>query len=433
MEMKPFQIVLMSAFGVMALVGIFLFANFKGFNSGVAPVGQVVIWGTLPERSFNDTLSTLKQTRGELAKVSYIGKPADTFEAELADAIAEGRGPDLIIISQEQLADTADKIAPIPSSTISERTFRDTYLPEAELFLTTKGTYGIPFVLDPLVMYYNRTLTQAAGAAEAPRTWEAVSGLSPAVTRMDAGGSLTKSGIAFGTYENIENARAVLSLLFMQAGYSVTARSGDALQSTLTRPIGQNYGTSPAVSAINYYVQFSNPAKTTYAWNRGIQSARAAFLAGDLALYFGFASEQPGLAAGNPNLDFDMAPVPNPATATVPLTYGRVYAFAIPKASQNATGALRIANVLVGKDILPGLAKALRMAPAQRSLLTPSSGDLYEPVYFPQALQARGWLSPSPEKTDDLFATMVASVTSGRETPTEALTTLDQAISAALR
>lgn len=437
MEIKPFQIILMAVFALTALVGIFLFANFQGFNTGVVPVGPVTIWGTLPERPMGDALNTLRQTHGELAKVTYVQKPADTFDTDLANAIAEGTGPDLIIISQEQLADNTEKLSPIPYSTISERTFRDTYLPESELFLSSKGSYGVPFVLDPLVMYYNRTSLQGVGAATPPSTWEAVAGIAPVLTRMDVGGSLTKSGVALGTYDNIENARAILSLLFLQAGYSVTARGTDgSLRGTLMSSPSSTQsttGTTPAASAVSYYLQFGNPAKTTYAWNKGISSARTAFVAGDLALYFGFASEQPVIAAGNPNLDFDMAAMPVPGTAQTPMTYGRVYAFAIPKASHNAAGALRAANSLVGKDVLPALAKGLRMAPAQRALLSPSAGDLYEPVYFPQALVARGWLSPAPEKTDDLFATMIASVSSGRQSVYDALSLLDQGISAALR
>lgn len=423
----------MAVFGITAVIGIVLFANFQGFNSGVVPVGNVVIWGTLPQAPLQGAISTLKQTRGDLAKVSYVEQPIETFEIELADAIASGRGPDLIIISQEQLVEESDKIDIIPFSSISERTFRDTYLPESELFLTSKGTYGIPFVLDPLVLYYNRTHLQAVGAALPPATWEAVAGLAPALTRTDTTDGIVKSGVALGTYDNIENARAILSLLFLQAGYTLSERTVDGIRATLTRTVSESLGTPPAVSAAAYYLQFANPAKTTYSWNRNLSSARAAFLAGDLSLYFGFASEVPVLSAGNPNLDFDMAPVPRPGTGDVRATYGRAYVFALPKASANKDGGYRTALALTAKDVLPMVADALHMAPAQRALLVPSEGHLFEPVYFPQALVARGWLSPSPTKTDNLFATMVASVASGRQSATDAISTLDQALTAALR
>lgn len=433
MEMKPFQIILMAVFGITALAGIFLFANFQGFNSGVVPLGPVTIWGTLPQKTMTDALNNLKASHGELSKVTYVERPMDTFATDLSDAIASGRGPDLILISQEQLASQQDKINLIPDSSISKKTFRDTYLPEAEIFLMPKGTYGVPFLLDPLVMYYNRGHLSQVGIATPPITWEAVQGISPALTRLEQGGDISRSGVALGTVENIENARALISLFLIEAGYSITERGTDSVHSTLTNPIGQTYGVTPAVSALNYYLQFSNPSKTTYSWNRSLKSDRQAFLAGDLSLYFGFSSEEPLITAGNPNLDFDMAAMPIPGTTGVRATYGRVYAFAIPKASQNQSGAFRAAMSLTSKDVVTDIAHSLRMAPAQRALLTPKEGDLFEPIYFPQALVARGWLSPAPEKTDALFATMVSDVASGRQSIQESIVTLDQALSAALR
>ncbi|MEK7101291.1 MAG: hypothetical protein AAB921_04325, partial [Patescibacteria group bacterium] len=72
-------------------------------------------------------------------------------------------------------------------------------------------------------------------------------------------------------------------------------------------------------------------------------------------------------------------------------------------------------------------------APAQLALLIPEQGSVFEPVYYPQALLARGWLSPSPSDTDVLFATMVSSITSGRQEAASAITSLDSAITAGLR
>lgn len=433
MQLKPFQVIVMVVFGLVALVGLFLFANFKGFSSGIKPLGTVAIWGTLPASGLSDTLAQLKQKHSELANVTYVEMPESTFDSDLANAIAAGRGPDLILITQEQLVTEQDKISLIVNPQTTARTFRDTYLPEAELLLFSNGAYGIPFVLDPLMMYYNRTQLTSVGAATPPTTWEAVAGLSPALTRTDASGSILKSGVAFGTYENIDHARAIVSLFFMQAGYSIAERTTDGITSTLNRSTAQSLGISPGSAAMNYYLQYANPAKTSYTWNRGISSSRQAFLAGDLGLYFGYASERPLLSAGNPNLDYDMAAVPAPATLDTRMTYGRLYAFSIPKASRNPTGAERAALVLTGADVVPNFARALHMAPAQRQLLVPAQGDLYESVYYPAALVARGWLSPSPQKTDALFATMVGSVTTGRQSTAEAIATLAQAISAALK
>lgn len=432
-NLKPFQVIVMAIFGFVALAGIFLFANFQGFSSGVAQVGQVTVWGTLPESAMSSALSSFTQNRQEYANVSYRQLPEETFDADLAEAIASGAGPDLVIISQEDLVAAEAKLAVIPSSSISERDFRDAFLPISELYLVDGGTLGVPFVVDPLMLFYNRPILASAGVARPPSTWEAVTGLAASVNRQTDAQTVVRSLIALGTYENVENARAILSLLFLQAGYDVSERTTQGVRATLTQQVGQVFGTSPAESALNFYTEFANPTKTVYSWNRSLPESRQAFVAGDLALYLGFASERAELALANPNLDFDMAAAPAPAIASTRVTYARAYAFAIPRATKNYQGALRVAMTLSGREAVPLFARALGMAPAHRGALAPQQGDLYEPVFYPEALVARGWLSPSPADTDRIFATMVNNVASGRETVAGAITTANQSLDAALR
>lgn len=432
-KLRPFQVVIMAVFGLIALSGLFLFANFQGFTGGVKPVGSVTIWGTLPDAPMYNAISLLAQEHPEYGRVSYVERPAATFDTDLAEAIASGKGPDLIIITQEQLLASVSKISLIPSSSISERTFKDSYLSINELYLTKGGTYAIPFVVDPLMLFYNRPILASAGVATPPSTWESVMGLANVLTRQTETQTITKSLIALGTYENVENARGILSLLFLQGGSTVSENTTTGMSSSLTNAPPGALGVVPAESALNFYTEFANPAKTVYSWNRSFPGSRETFIAGDLALYLGFASERKELAAANPNLDFDVAAVPQPGTSGTRITYGKAYAFAIPKASTNAAGAFRAAMGLSGKDTLPAIAHELGMAPAQRALLAPASGDLYEPVYFPEALIARGWLSPAPQITDRIFATMVGNVTSGREGTRDALFTAEQSLDAAFR
>lgn len=430
-NLRPFQIIVMAVFGLIALAGIALFASFKGFSSGVPQVGTVSIWGTLPASGMNAALGDYRQAHPEFAKVTYTERPQATFDQDLAEAIASGKGPDLIVISQEDLSAAQSKLGFIPSSTISERDFRTSYLPIGELYLAQGGSYAVPFLVDPLVLYYNRPILASAGATRPPATWEAVTGLAGTVNREGAGEIVSRSLIALGTYENIDNARAILSLLFLQAGYQITTRTSTGIVSDLDSVKGTNLGVRPTESALNFYTEFANPAKTVYSWNRSLPQSRDAFGAGDLALYLGFASERKGIAAASPNVDFDMAPVPSPGTSATRVTYGRAYAFAVPRSSANMEGAMRVARSLTDATSVSAFARALGMAPANRAALTPLKGDLYEPVFYPEALVARGWLSPAPTDTDTIFATMIRNVASGRESVGNAISTAVQSINAA--
>lgn len=429
---RPFQIIVIGIFVLLAIGGLVLFANFSGLGGTGVKVGTVTVWGILPASAMNAQLDTLKANRKEFATVSYVQKSAENFDAVLANAIASGVGPDLVLISQEELLAERSKLTVIPFSVISQRTYLDTFLPIDELFLTDKGTYGIPLVVDPLVLYYNRTLLSSAGVAQAPATWEAVTGLAPRLT-LKPGGQIMRSALAFGEYANIPAARGIVSLLLFQSGSSITTLSSGSVRSALTTSAnGDTFGVSPAESALNFYTQFADPAKTVYSWNRSLQDARQAFIAGDLVLYVGYASEAPFLAAANPNLDFDMAKVPQPSTSQSRTTFGRAYAFAIPKATKNYGGALTVARTLAGKDQVTPVSRKLSMAPAQRALLIPASDDRFQAVFYPEALIAKGWLSPLPSVTDGIFAAMIGNITSGRLSVRDALEKADQALDSSL-
>jgi ABC-type glycerol-3-phosphate transport system substrate-binding protein len=428
---SPFQVILMGVFAFLALAGILAFATVSS-SGGASKIGTVTIWGTLPEAAVTKELNAISSTNKAYGKVTYVEQPAATFDSDLANAIASGNGPDLIIISQEQLITEEGRLNVIPFSAIPQRTFVQTYLPEDQLYLTSTGTYGIPYVLDPLVLYYNQTLLSQAGVAVAPSSWEAVTGLAPTLTHL-SNHVPVQSAVALGTYANIQNARAILSTLFFQAGSTITSTSETGVGSTLARAqAAATTGVSPIAAALNFYTQFADPSRTVYSWNANFSSDYQQFLAGDLALYLGLASEQPLISAANPNLSYQMAPLPQLQTAAVKSDYGLAYAFAIPKASQNPSGALSAAEILASPTYLPIAAQGLSMAPANRTLLTPSATDLYAPVYYPAALIASGWLSPAPATTDQIFSAMITSVSSGASTASAAVNAVDQALDAAL-
>jgi ABC-type glycerol-3-phosphate transport system substrate-binding protein len=429
-SMRPFQIILISVFAALAIGGLFVFATFKGFG-GAKSVPPVTIWGTVPETAIQPAIDELRRNHKEFTSITYSERDPASFDSDLAEALASGDGPDLILTNQERLLAERSKLSLIPFSVISERNYRDTYVPAGESYLAAGGTYAIPLAVDPLLLYYNRGLLASGGLSQPPSTWEAIVGITPHLTSRN-GGYLTKSAIPLGTYENIGNARAIISMLLLQSGNPITEATDGSIRPTLLTAPNTINGISPAESAIGFYTQFADPAKTVYTWNRSRPEARQAFVAGDTTFYVGFASERSLIMASNPNLDLDIAPVPQPQTAGTRMNYALVYGFALPKGKANAEGALQVALALTGKGEAVPIVQALGMAPALRSLLSASNDDVYAAVIYPQALIARGWLSPAPAATDRIFADMINSIISGRESVHDAVQAADQSLSAAL-
>ena len=427
----------MGGFVVVGLIGLFVFATYTN-TGGAGAVGTVTIWGTLPKEAFQVGLLESVKNESTLKGVTYVEMPEVTLAAELASAIATGKSPDFILASGESLLSLAPFIETIPLATLSIRTFTDTFADSGTLFTAPLGAgyYGIPLLIDPLVLFYNRSMLASSGIASPPTTWEALTGLVPHVATFTSTRQVTRAFIALGTYDNIRNARGILSTLFLQTGVPLTARDATTGQVSpnlgLSSPTGAD--SQPGAAAVRFYTQFADPAKVSYTWNTSLPDSQRAFGAGDLALYLGYVSEARFLQEAYPNLGFDVAPVPQPATARGSATYGLTYALMLSRGAGNRTGAYKAALLLASTPNQLALAQATGLAPATRSALAaPTPADSTAVLAASSALYARGWLSPAPTATDPLFSAMISNVITGRLLVETALSTAERSLGALLR
>ncbi len=435
MKISLFQGILFGVFGLAAMVGIFVFATYTGNSgsSGSVTVGTVVIWGTLPQEHMQNALMTITQSEASLKDVSYVQKNRERLATDLASAIATGNAPDLIMASQEELQSLARLITPIPSSVLSKGTFTNTFIEEGGLFFTPDGVgyYGLPFLVDPLVLFFNRAILSSSGISKPPATWEELTGLVPHVALLTSTKQITRGLIALGTYDNVRNARGILSSLFLQTGVPISSYQNGALVADLSSGFSGNTVSGQAV--LNFYTQFADPSKVSYTWNASLQDSRQAFLSGDLALYLGYASEARFLTSANPNLNFNVSPLPQPATAKLKSAYGLAYALMIPRGAKNAGGAYQAAALLTNPNEQMIATAVTGLAPATLAQLGVAPSDPVAAVAYAEALYAKGWLSPAASDTDSVFSGMITGVISGRLTPSSALTSGENSLSALLQ
>jgi ABC-type glycerol-3-phosphate transport system substrate-binding protein len=428
-ELKPFQVGILMVFGAAAVIGVIVFATFSG-GARNENLGPVVIWGTLPAGVMSEAIDLLQEGTEAYDKVSYVEHSAQRFEQDLVEALAEGRGPDLVILSQSDIVAQENRLITIPYTTVSEREFLDTFIEEGELFLTDEGIIGLPFAVDPMILYWNRSLFSNAGLAKPPQYWDEFYTLAERLTKKDGAGNVSISAVALGESRNVNHAKDILSALMMQGGTPIVARAGNKYSAEMNSVFSEN--------ALLFYTEFANPIKSVYSWNRSLPSSRDAFLAGTVGVYFGYASELRSLRSGNPNLNFDIAPFPSvrPASEAVnaqKLTPGRVYALSLTRGAQNPNNAFTVAQALSSEQIASFLSESLFIAPARRSLLAQAAPDSVSSLVYNSALVADGWLDPRPSASDAIFADMVESVTTGRLRINSAIGEANNALQALFR
>lgn len=427
MKITTFQLIVLAVFVVLTVVGVVIFAS-QGGLGGKNSTGKVTIWGTLDQNTMDRTLAAMRAQDKSFSDVVYKHQDPATYTSDLINAMASGNGPDLFLIPQDQIIVFADKLAVIPYSAVSQQTFINSYIDEGRLFLTTNGSLALPFVVDPIVMYWNRDLLNGAGIAQPPQYWSDFLDMAPRLTILSANGDVTKSAVALGEWSNVRYAKDILSALFIQAGDPIVTRDQTGAAQSVFGTTPQQAQENPAASALQYYTEFANPSKNIYSWNRALPDSQDAFVAGDVGVYFGLASDYPSIVARNPNLHFAVAPFPQLQGSTVKSTYGAMLGLAIPRVAANPTGALVIAEGLSSQAGITALSANTILPPVRRDVVVDTSANAAASVFVQSALIARGWLDPDPSKTDDLFASMIQSVVSGKNQPSGAVAEAAQAL-----
>lgn len=431
--MTRFQLIFTGALVFLGVAGVMTFALVKKEGDKSAPM--VVMWGTLDSSLVSNFVEAVSARDRERANVSYVKKSKETFEDELIAALARGSGPDMILLPQDLILKQLDKFFVTPFEDYSERTFKDSFIQQGELFLTKEGIVGFPFAVDPMVMYWNRDMLTSVDVANPPVSWTEFFGLVPKLTKKDERGNITQSLVAFGEMRNVTHAKDIVSLLALQAGTPIVDRDdfGNPV-SVLDKAAS---GLKPAEVAVSFFTEFSNPVKDSYSWNRALVDDRSAFLSSKLALYFGYASELVSLRNLNPNLNFDVALVPQTANAisgnSRKMTFGNIYAIALLKSSRNLGAAYTAALALTDSTSQAEWVQTSGFPPVRRDLLVKLPGDAYKAVFYRSALISNAWLDPNREATNNIFMNLVESVTSGKQRVSQSVNTasieIDKAIS----
>jgi len=423
---STFKLVITGVFVAFALVGFLGFSGFiplpgGGGKDGPALKGEIEVWGTFPQGMMNKMFEDIFRGEEDL-RVSYTEKHESSLDRAFVEALASGVGPDIIFLPQDLILRHSDKIFPLPLESLSERQFRDTFIAEGEMYLTEFGSLSLPVVVDPLVMYWNRSTLASSGIVREPAVWDEFFELAPKLTQRDNAGDIVQSAVALGEYQNITNAKELISALILQTGSGIVERINGELSSTFA---AKNTETDirPAELALIFYTQFSHPSKPTYSWNRSLPSSQDMFVAGDLAIYFGFASEFDDIRKLNPHLDFDVASLPQVRGDASKKTFGRMSGISIVKTSDNIDVAFGTALMLIDPVVVATLSEEVGLPPARRDLLGKVPSNPYGAVFYESALISDAWLDPDPAETDTIFREMMSDIISGRRRISEAAST----------
>ncbi|MDD5031553.1 MAG: extracellular solute-binding protein [Patescibacteria group bacterium] len=358
--------------------------------------------------------------------INYRKLRYSEYEKELLEALAEDKGPDILSLHNTWIKKYQSKLASLPPEitmvypvekgtikkeiaqelkTTKSLNFRDLKnnfvdavyddvilsVADGETGKTGEKIFGLPLALDTLVMYYNRDLLNNAGIAEPPTYWnEEFQQAVKKLTKQDSSGQIIQSGVALGGSKNIERYSDILSILMMQNGAVMADESGNITFNQIPEALAKEKY-SPGLEALRFYTDFSNPAKEVYCWNNNLENSLEMFIAGKLAIFFGYAYHLPTIEARAPKLNFAIAKLPQIEGNLGNINFANYWVEAVSNKSKYINEAWDFVQFATGAEQAKFYLTKTKKPTALRSLVSQQIEDEDISIFASEILTARSW------------------------------------------
>lgn len=403
----------------LALVLLGVIPGLRGKGAGTA---TLEFWGIYDDsatwQSFFNAFN--KEHRGITLKYTQMN-PA-TYEKDLIDALAAGRGPDILMFHNTWLPKHGNKIYPLPAELMTTRQFQETF-PDVSFtnFVSQDKIYALPVWTDAMVMYYNKDLLNSAGIAAPPTTWNQFVQDVVKLSTKDRFGNLIKLAAALGTSNNINNTSDIASLLMLQIGTKMI--SDDGSRAAFEEPIRVGATTfNPGETALRFYTDFANPKLPVYTWNASQPNSLDAFIQGKIAIILDYNLVMNEIKKRAPNLRLGISPVPQPKDAQRKVNYANYWAYSVPATSKNPQAAWQFLMYMTRQDIEQAYVDFVQRPASRRDILSSQQNSPDIGPFVDAILSAVSWYQVDSKGIDKIFRDMIDEVVLGGAKPSEAVT-----------
>lgn len=227
-------------------------------------------------------------------KVDYVKQDVKQYRSRIITRTENGTGPDVFLFHNTWLPQIISNLLPMPYDVMPKDELQKTFYPVVVNDLTQKGAiYGVPAGIDTLALFINSEMFKQAGIIP-PTNWQDFGTAARTLTVKDETGKIKTAGAAMGTFDNITHAPDLISLLMVQNGANIN----DMVE---TR--------ESIIDALDFYTSFAKDEGRV--WDATLDPSLLAFAKGNLAMYFGYSWDIFAIKQLNPQLSFQIVPVPH--------------------------------------------------------------------------------------------------------------------------
>lgn len=422
--MKNAPLIIFAVLAGIIILGFLVFSGVvPGLRGGGTVKTNIEFWTPEGNRETWGAVLEAYQASGSNVSVTVIQKNPATYYAELLDALAAGKGPDVFLLYDRDILRFADKITPLPQSVFDfgpldlRNAFTD-FAAEILVRGEDRRIIGLPLWLDTLALFYNRDIFNSANVPNPPATWNELSDIAPRLTQISTTRSIIRAGAALGGSLNIERATDILSALMLQSGSKIIDTTTGMTDMGKTIEAG-GARINPSEQALNFYTSFAMPAKRTYSWAQNMPNGFDAFASLRAALVFGYQNDLAKIRAKNPNINMSVAPLPQTGTDAVKINYGTIGFLTASRITKSPSAAWHFVLFATSREGASLYLQSSGRPPARRDLVTVPAPTTDLQVFYNQSLSARGWLQPDENRVRSIFNEMIENVLVGKFQPVE--------------
>lgn len=299
----------------------------------------LVYWGLWEDEKVMNPILREFEKQNPTIKVQYIRQDPKQYRERIIARTQNGIGPDIFRFHNTWVSMMSQLLLPLPEDVVSKKDFEKNYYPVIQKDLARNGAiYGIPLAIDTLSLFVNTDILTSAGL-DTPKTWNEFLQSAKQVTVLDSNesGGIKTAGAAMGTYDNINHASDIISLLFLQNGADL-------------KELSKNDNASDALS---FYTGFAKSPNTV--WSKNLDNSLLSFAKGNLAFYFGYSWDIFTIKSIDPNLKFKIYDVPRISGENI--TIASYWAEGVSSKSKHPKEAFVFISFLGKKDTLAKLYK----------------------------------------------------------------------------
>ena len=342
----------------------------------------ITYWGLWDDAEiFAKSIETYQQKNPHVTIAYEMVDPIQYRERIIARS-QTGNGPDIFRYHNTWIPEIQEVITPLPPEIMSSEEFNSTFYPIHQSDLKVgESYYGIPLMIDGMMLVYNKEILKQAGFLKPPTLWvggdQDVVSTARKLTVRTTDSSIITSGMAIGTATNVEHFAELFSILLILNG-------GDF-----------NELTSPAsVEALELYRSF---AEDGY-WDSTMPNSITAFIQGKTAMIIVPSWQVGNILSQNPTLPIGTAPIPK-GLENATVSIASYWVEGVNKFSPNQTEAWKFLAFLAEKE------QQLSIHEAQAAVRP--FGQAYSRVDMADLLLTHPYLAPIVQQAqDDIYTSL---------------------------